>query len=398
MTAKTKTNWQTMRLGDFADVNPSVPLERGKKYLFMDMSNVVPLSRTINWPEQKEFSGSGSHFQDGDTLFARITPCLENGKITQARNINNPGFGSTEFYILRGRENVSDSDFVFYLARTYDIRKRAEQSMVGASGRQRVERAAFESISVSVPSDVNEQKRIAEILSAFDGKIENNNHIIKALEEMAQAIFKERLTMPIGALARKGQLPKGWKTGSFTEFIDVLGGGTPSTTTPHYWNGNIPFFTPKDAGSHFYGLTTEKHITKEGLENCSSPLYSEGTVFVTARGTVGKVVMAGVPMAMNQSCYALRGKTLSNLLVFLIARSLVNSLQQHATGGVFDAIVTTTFERMNVIVPDQKMADSFDEKLGPLFSQIRTLQKENQKLATIRDLLLPRLMSGEIRV
>ena len=125
----------------------------------------------------------------------------------------------------------------------------------------------------------------------------------------------------------------------FTDLIQILGGGTPKTGENTYWNGNIAFFTPKDVGTP-YTLSTEKTITEEGLSHCNSRLYPVNTVFVTARGTVGKVGMSGVPMAMNQSCYALVGKETHQLLVYFYTLKTVDRLKHKASGAVFDAITT----------------------------------------------------------
>ena len=128
----------------------------------------------------------------------------------------------------------------------------------------------------------------------------------------------------------------------FTDLIQILGGGTPKTGENTYWNGKIAFFTPKDVGTP-YTLITEKTISKEGLSHCNSRLYPVNTVFVTARGTVGKVGMSGVPMAMNQSCYALVGKETHQLLVYFYTLKAVDRLKHKASGAVFDAINTRDF-------------------------------------------------------
>lgn len=183
----------------------------------------------------------------------------------------------------------------------------------------------------------------------------------------------------------------------FTDLIQILGGGTPKTSENTYWNGNIAFFTPKDVGAP-YTLITEKTITEEGLSHCNSRLYPVNTVFVTARGTVGKVGMSGVPMAMNQSCYALVGKEAHQLLVYFYTLKAVDRLKHKASGAVFDAITTRDFESEQIMKLSDDDAKAFLCIAEPMFQKILNNSIENQRLSTLRDSLLPKLMSGEIDV
>lgn len=183
----------------------------------------------------------------------------------------------------------------------------------------------------------------------------------------------------------------------FTDLIQVLGGGTPKTSEISYWNGKIPFFTPKDVGNP-YTLNTEKSITETGLEHCNSRLFPVNTVFVTARGTVGKVALAGIPMAMNQSCYALVGKAVHPILVYFYTLKAVEHLKHKASGAVFDAIITRDFETENLKTLSDSAAEDFIVKAEPIYQLIMNNTIENQHLGKLRDTLLPRLMSGELDV
>jgi type I restriction enzyme S subunit len=182
--------WETYTFSDFADMNPSVKLTGGGAFSFVEMKDLNNGQRNAYPSADREISG-GARFQNGDTLFARITPCLENGKICQVRGLkNNIGFGSTEFLVFRGKPGVSDTDFVFYLARYEEVRKFAEQNMVGTSGRQRVGREAFENLILDLPP-LPTQRRIASILTALDDKIELNRRMNETLEGIAQALWGE---------------------------------------------------------------------------------------------------------------------------------------------------------------------------------------------------------------
>jgi type I restriction enzyme S subunit len=184
-----------------------------------------------------------------------------------------------------------------------------------------------------------------------------------------------------------------------SDVMDVHSGGTPKTSTPSFWDGGIPFFTPKDATDTPFVMETEKTVTEAGLRSCNSQLYPPGTLFITARGTVGKLNLALAPMAMNQSCYALRSKShVGQHYMYLVLRESIQRIQSTATGAVFDAIIVATFDRVPFLLPLQHITEAFALHVGPMFDQIANLIRQNQKLARARDLLLPRLMNGEMAV
>lgn len=249
------------------------------------------------------------------------------------------------------------------------------------------------------------QRKIAAILSAYDDLIENNTRRIKILEEMAQAIYREwfvnfrfpdheKVKMVESEL---GLIPDGWEVKSFTQVIDVLSGGTPKTSVPDYWGGTIPWFTPRDLEDSFYVHSTARTITNLGLSKCNSKLYPAETVFITARGTVGKCVLAAVPMAMSQTSYALRGhEGIPQAFVYLLTRNMVEVLKKNATGAVFDTVVVDTFRKQNIVVPPPSLLLQFADLMAPVFSLLKSLQSKNTILRRTRDLLLPKLISGEL--
>jgi type I restriction enzyme S subunit len=247
------------------------------------------------------------------------------------------------------------------------------------------------------------QNRIADILSSYDDLIENNRRRMALLEESARLLYREwfvRLRFPGHEHTRiVDGVPEGWEQRTALESMQVLSGGTPKTSVPDYWDGEIPFYTPKDASDGVWVSDCERSVTELGLNSCNSRLYPKETVFISARGTVGKLNMAQRPMAMSQSCYALVGKDhISQPFVYAAMQSAVAALRQQAVGAVFDAIVVDTFKRITLLVPPPSMVSLFDDTARPMFEQIENLTLQNQKLRAARDLLLPRLMSGEIPV
>ena len=243
--------------------------------------------------------------------------------------------------------------------------------------------STFQQIEVELP-ELSIQKRVVEIITTIQKKIENNQELNDNLQQQAAALFAnfyDQAETEVG----------------FTEMIQILGGGTPKTGESSYWNGDIPFFTPKDVGFP-YTLTTEKTITEEGLAHCNSRLYPINTVFVTARGTVGKVGLPGVPMAMNQSCYALVGKDTHQLLVYFYTLKAVDRLKHKASGAVFDAITTRDFEAENIMKLSDDDTKAFLDVAEPIYQAVLNNSIENLRLSELRDSLLPKLMNGEIDV
>ena len=257
------------------------------------------------------------------------------------------------------------------------------QSHLRGSTQQYVPLNSLREMPVPVTDNQVMYKTI-EVLKGFDDKIETNQRINDNLEQQAAALFSSLYNRSNTEVR-------------YTDLIQILGGGTPKTGETAYWNGNIAFFTPKDVGTP-YTFITEKTITEEGLSHCNSRLYPVNTVFVTARGTVGKVGLSGVPMAMNQSCYALVGKETHQLLVYFYTLKVVDKLKHKASGAVFDAITTRDFESEQIMKLSDDDARAFLCVAEPMFQDILNNSIENLRLSTLRDFLLPKLMSGEIDV
>ncbi len=295
----------------------------------------------------------------------------------------------------------ADWRFVFYelLQHRVDLTVQAH-----GAAQQNLNQDLIRQFSIRLPP-LPQQRRIAGILSAYDDLIENNQRRIQILETMARALYREwfvefrfpghekipRVASPLG------DIPQGWEIVAFTEIVDVLGGGTPKTAVAEYWNGEIPFFTPRDAPACFYVQDTDKHITRLGLSKCASELYAPDTVLITARGTVGKVALPSVSMAMNQSCYALRGKAgIPQRFLFLLTLQQVDYLQTNTGGATFGTIVVDTFRQMKVVKPAHEVIASFARQIDAIFEHVDTIQRQMQNLRRTRDLLLPRLLSGQV--
>lgn len=266
-----------------------------------------------------------------------------------------------------------------------------------------------------------ERGRIESLLNALDEKIDVNRCMNETLEATARAIFKDWFVDfgPTRAKAEglapylapeicsrfpdrldQEEKPEGWEKRPLTAFFSIIGGGTPKTSIEDYWGGTIPWFSVVDTPSTgVFVVATDKTITQKGLEESSARLVPEGTTIVSARGTVGNLAIAGQDMAFNQSCYGLRGKgDAGRCFVFLAAQHVVGRLQSMAHGSVFSTITTQTFEAVTLAMSQGGVLVAFEEIVQPLFSRMKANVVESRTLTATRDLLLPKLMSGEIRV
>ena len=305
---------------------------------------------------------------------------------------------------FRCKPDLVDVQYLVYYFHTregqYKILANASQVGVPALARAT---STFRLIDIKLPS-LADQRRIASILSSLDRKIELNNKINADLEEMAQAIFKNWFVdfepFKDGKFvdSELGMIPEGWKVGRLTDVIKLMPGGTPKTSEPLYWdNGTIPFFSPKDVNG-VYCFATEKHITEAGLNKCSSNLYPKDTIFITCRGTVGKVCLVACDMAMNQSNYAVKAiDGYSQYYVFFLVKSVVERLIKKSNGAVFSAITSKDFDE-EILIPSQKAVEDFTNVIDGFFRRIFTIGTESSRLSSLRDALLPRLMSGELEV
>lgn len=299
--------------------------------------------------------------------------------------------------------NAVRSKWLYYWLKSKEAKAYIHERMAGST-QSYLTLDSLRKFPVVYPEDINDMENIVSILSSLDHKIELNNKINVDLEEMAQAIFKNWFVdfepFKDGKFvdSELGMIPEGWKVGRLTDVIKLMPGGTPKTSEPLYWdNGTIPFFSPKDVNG-VYCFVTEKHITEAGLNKCSSNLYSKDTIFITCRGTVGKVCLAACDMAMNQSNYAIKAiDGYSQYYVLFLVKSVVERLIKKSNGAVFSAITSKDFDE-EILIPSQKAVEDFTNVIDGFFRRIFTIGTENSRLSLLRDTLLPRLMSGELEI
>jgi len=336
--------------------------------------------------------------QYGDVILTREAPVGEVGRFTSD---DDKIFLGQRLFHYRPNPEKLDWNYLAYVLQSPSVQGRFKGMGFGATV-DHVRVGDAERLPIPCPP-LDVQKSIGSTLSTYDNLIENNRRRIQLLEQAARMLYKEwfvHLRFPGHEHVKiKDGVPEGWEKKTAFEVMEVLSGGTPKTTIPAYWDGDIPFFTPKDAVDYAYVLETEKTITEDGLKNCNSKLYPKDTVFIAARGTVGKINLAQTDMAMNQSCYALVAKEpLNQQFLYFALMEGVEQFRSRAVGAVFDAIIRDTFKLIPFVVPDKMVVGMFGEHVSPILNQIDVLSKETRQLAKARDLLLPRLMNGEIPV
>jgi type I restriction enzyme, S subunit len=408
-------NWEATEIGERFSVNPQRQLLRGTVTPFVPMDALPTNAREIERVEEREFKGSGQKFRNGDTLVARITPCLENGKTAFVKALKDGaiGHGSTEYIVLSGVEGVSDSLFAYYLARTPKFRAYAIARMEGTSGRQRVPASAVSAYEIDLPP-LPEQKAIASVLGALDDKVENNRRMNETLEEMARAIFKSWFVDfdPIRVKAEGKQpahmdaetaalfpssygddgLPVGWRQQNVSDLFDFTMGQSPPGRTYNEDKEGLPFWQGRrDFGFRF----------PSNRVYCTAPtrFADSGDTLVSVRAPVGDVNRALERCCVGRGVAALMHKSKLAAYTYYTALQLRAQFKIHeASGTVFGSINKKQFGELKIVSSEGSVEDVFDGIASALDDKILNNHLESETLSTLRDTLLPKLMSGEIRV
>ncbi|MBD0865823.1 MAG: restriction endonuclease subunit S [Rhodobacteraceae bacterium] len=331
------------------------------------------------------------------------------------------GWLNQHIYKVTPNQGV-DEDFLFFLLRSMrkcfaEIARNKQTTGLG-----HVTLQDFKNMAVGLPSK-EEQRKIVSLVLPVQDKIELNRRMNATLEAMARALFRDWFidfgptrakmngTAPYLApelwdlfpdkLDAESGLPVGWEERPFVDFLTIIGGGTPKTKVPEYWGGDIPWFSVVDtpAKGSVFVWNTQKTITERGIAESSARIITSGNTIITARGTIGNIAMAARPMAFNQSCYALSAATpVGDIFIYLATEHMVEQLKAMAHGSVFATITRATFESLSFPWVGEKMFAAFENLVEPVFMLIKANGIESASLARIRDLLLPKLMSGAIRL
>ncbi|WP_204799951.1 restriction endonuclease subunit S [Nitrosomonas nitrosa] len=425
--------WRTVRLGEITDwASGGTPPKDDAKY----WGGAIP------WISASSMYGdrySDSELKLTETGLARGSRLAEvgtvlllvRGSILHQRVpvgiATRPMAFNQDVKAIKAKEGLSPWFLLYwFLGKERNLLELVDFTGIGAG---KFDTKQLQELPVNLPT-LSEQEQIVAVVKALDDKIELNRRMNETLEAIARAMFKSwfidfdpvrakasgeppesicrrlRLTPDLLALfpdrfvdSELGEIPEGWEVKPFSETVQIIGGGTPKTSVSEYWGGDIPWFSVVDAPaeSDVFVIDTEKKITQTGLDDSSARILSAGTTIISARGTVGKVALVGVPMAMNQSCYGLRGLDGGSFFTYYATRELVSTLKQHSHGAVFDTITRNTFAGVSVVT-FQPVVTAFETVVTPLMEKIKANSVQGRTLAELRDTLLPKLLSGELRV
>ena len=414
------------RFGDKVCCNPTVKLKKQELYPVIDIDRITSGYKTVRSVEKVEYTGQGgAKFQDHDILFARITPCLENGKVAIADIDGQCGTGSTELFVFRGINSISDTDYIYYLLKMKHIRQLAANSMTGASGRQRADLGFIKRIQWDFPP-IEKQKKIAGILSAYDNLIEVNNKRIKVLEQMAENLYKEwfvRFRFPGHETAefsssRIGKIPSSFSIIKMQDAFDYyIGGG---------W-GNDDEDKDNSVAAYVIRGTDFPRVSIGDLSTCplryhkksnylARQLFPDDIILEVSGGTaeqpVGRVLLVtkdtidrlGGKVICASFCKQIRLKTdiISPIyyyywMKYLYDTRIIDRFQLQSTG-----IINFQFEfflkKGDILLPPKEIMNAFDLQIRTIHEEISAISKQNENLIKQRDLLLPRLMSGKLEV
>ncbi len=388
------SEWKTIRAADFIDFNPRLNLKKGTITTKVAMDKLKPFTKKIPETEKAEFNG-GAKFCNGDTVMARITPCLENGKTAYVDMLDDGeiGFGSTEFIVMRAKAGISDPQFVYYTAINPTFRNVAIKSMVGSSGRQRVQQSVLEELELSVPG-LDEQRRIGAFLAELDEKIALNNKINDNLEQQAQAIYHERFET-----ISPNDLPSEWRIVTLGEVATISNKSfnplkEPEILLEHY---SIPAFD--EARFPVFELSTSIKSNKF--------IIDASCFMISKLNPTTKRVWKPYCLTGNAVCstefivYKAKDKTITDFLYSVIdSNSFSDFMCSHVTGSTGSRQRTTPSDTLSyeLTLPSEDELAEFQSLVSPMYAQIRINAIENDRLKRLRDSLLPKLMSGEIDV
>ena len=403
-----KFNWTTKKLSEIAYINPRESIGKGVVAKKVPMDKLQPFCRDVPEFVLEEYKG-GTKFRNGDTIMARITPCLENGKIAKVSVLSNDevGFGSTEYIVFRAIDGVSDADFLYYLICSPLVRNPAIKSMVGSSGRQRVQTDVVANLDIELPP-LEEQRKIGELLKTFDDKIKLNNEINNNLEQQAQALFKKWFI--------DNSENADWSAGTFRELIQSTLNGDWGKETPTGNNtekvycirgADIPEVKAGNKGKMPTRYILPKNLANKKLEagdivveiSGGSPTQSTGRCTAITQSLLDRYDSS---MVCTNFCKAIKPKNGYSLFVYYYWQYLYEKgvffSYENGTTGIKNLDFTGFIETESIIVPPFDKVQVFDDYCKSIFSQIFANGKQSEQLASLRNALLPKLMSGELDV
>jgi len=425
-------NWKEMELGKAIQFNPTERITKGKIAKKIPMDRLTAYEKKIKGFEIAEY-GAGPKFKNGDTLVAKITPCLENGKTAQVDILDEDevAFGSSEFMVLRQNE-FTINDFIFYLAKSPAFRKKAIGCMEGTSGRKRVNEGALKLQVLPIPDKITQQK-ISSVLSFLDSKIELNNRINAELEAIAKTLYdywfvqfdfpdangkpyKTSGGKMVWNEELKREIPEGWKVQKMAEWLDIdKSGDWGKEEAEGNFTKQVICFRGADING-LNGLDELKPPVRWILEKNSfkilkshdliieisggSPTQSTGRLAFITDATIKRFEY---PLICSNFCkpVSMRNKKLLYNFVYYWNSLYDNGIffgYEGKTSGIKNLLLDSFISSYYTVVPDEKIVDQFYDIMDNIQEKKQTALAENQKLSELRDWILPMLMNGQVKI
>jgi len=432
-----RSEWEIKPITEIVEFNPRYTVKKGSVLPYVEMAAIPELNREIAYFQRREFKGGGSKFQNGDTLFSRITPCLQNGKTARVSGIDGTqvAIGSTEFIVMSAKDHDNDKDFVYYLSLSKKFRKYAEGRMEGTTGRQRVSWQALTEYKLPIPPK-KIRKKIAHILSTLDDKIELNRKMNQTLEEMAQALFKswfvdfdpvhlkagcksdaelERGARELGISKEVlelfpsefeenelGMIPEGWEQNTLTSICKVQSGYAFKSA---WWQDTgVEVIKIKNINGTTIDTNDCQCVSQEIADKNSNFKLRSGDCLIAMTGaTVGKVGILNTSeeeYLLNQRVGRFQPKDYYDEYIKVLVRTdkFFDGIQGQAQGSAQPNISAKEIETVHIIKPSDNVIAMFSQILEPVFAKSLAHQGEIDTLKKTRDTLLPKLLSGELDV
>lgn len=371
-----KYNWHIKKISEIAHINPKESIGKGIMAKKVPMDKLQPFCRDIPEFILEEYKG-GAKFRNDDTLMARITPCLENGKISKVSVLddNEVGFGSTEYIVFRAIEGISDADFLYYLICSPLVRNPAIKSMVGSSGRQRVQIDVVADLDIELPH-IEEQRKIGSILRVFDDKIALNNAINNNLEQQAMALFKSWF---IDYEPYNGTVPNNWVEYKLSDFLPVITGKKNANVSSSI--GIYPFFS------------CSQDITWTDVYS-----FEGNAILVAGNGDFNVKFYNGKFEAYQRTYVLIPHNPRFSAWLFYVVKYNLNKITAAARGSVIKFITKGNLEEFSFYAPLNLDDFNVINQFTAINNIIASNREENACLSDLRDTLLPKLMSGELDV
>ena len=375
-----------IKLEDCCSFNPRANKDSfSKECSFIPMSAVsenglVDLSNSLSVQEPKK---GFSYFENGDVLFAKITPCMENGKGAIVDNLlNGFGFGSTEFHVIRANRQFITPEWLYFLTKSDNFRKKAESSMIGSAGQKRVPLTFLKNYRISLPS-LQEQKNNSKILF----KIQNILLLLEKLLNVLDLSIKSRFVEMFDD-CNLSLNKSNWV--QLKDIAEIVGGATPKTSVEKYWNGTLPWITPAEiSDDKMFIDSCNRYLTQEGVDSCSLKPVPKGTILLTSRAPIGKLAIALVPLYCNQGFKNIVcGSKLNNIYLYYLFKMNVDYLNSLGRGSTFNEISKSIVEKILIPLPDYDRQVAFSGMVKQINKSKFAIQKSIEKLEILKKSLM----------